>query len=131
MNFFTMTRRGHIVPKKATRNQCKGPGHDKYFYEVKIVFSGLVDLDKNGFIIKHEDIDKAIKASPAIGSCEQMHLDIRERLHTFFKKKELTLYVSGFKCTLYPTLSDIKEGAFMSCIYIQNGSSPEVVGLLS
>jgi len=130
MNFFTMTRRGHIVPKKSTKNQCKTQGHKKYFYEVKIVFSGLVELDKNGFIVKHEDLDKAIKASPAVGSCEQVHLDLRERLHRFFADKKLNWYVKGFKCTIYPTLSDINEGAFMSCIYVKNGSSPEVVGLL-
>jgi hypothetical protein len=129
MNFFTMTRRGSLVPEKPTKNQCKAPGHKQYYYEVKIVFSGLVDLDKNGFIVKHEDLDAAIKNGPVGGSCEQMHLDIRERLHAFFKKKKLTLYVKGFKCTIYPTLSDTNEGAFMSCIFIANGET-EVIGLL-
>jgi hypothetical protein len=130
MNFFTMTRRGSLVPKKHTTNQCKAEGHSRYYYEVKIVFSGLADLDADGFIVKHEDLDEAIQESPAVGSCEQMHLDIRERLHAFFKSKDLHYYVKGFKCTIYPTLADITEGAFMSCIYVENGSSPEVVGLL-
>lgn len=130
MNFFTMTRRGSLVPDKRTKNQCKQAGHERYFYEVKIVFSGLVELNKDGFIVKHEDLDAAIQKAPAIGSCEEMHLDIRERLHAFFKRKSLTTYVKGFKCTIYPTLADINEGAFMSCVFVDGINSPEVIGLL-
>lgn len=129
MDFFTMTRRGSLIPDKYTKNQCKAPKHERYFYEVTIIFRGDVPFDKDKFIVKHEELDATLQNAPAIGSCEQMHLDIRERIHDFFKIKKLNIYVVAFKCTIYPTLSDITEGAFMSCLYVQAGY-PEVIGLL-
>lgn len=129
MDFFTMTRRGTLHPSKRTSNQCKGPGHPKYFYMVNIVFRGDVPLDKDKFIVKHEELDAAIRKASADGSCEEMHLVIRQKIHAFFKAKKLSIYVVAFKCTIYPSISDITEGAFMSCVHVMDGA-PKEVGLL-
>jgi hypothetical protein len=129
MDFFTMTRKGTLHPSKRTSNQCKQPEHSEYFYVVNIVFRGDVPLDKNKFIVKHEELDAAIRNSFTNGSCEEMHLIIRQKIRAFFKAKKLTSYIVAFKCTIYPTLSDITDGAFISCVHIMKGA-PKEVGLL-
>lgn len=127
MDFFTMTRRGSLVPQHVTNNQCKEPGHARYFYELQVVFQGSTPWDKNSFIVEHSELDSAIKKCHATGSCEQMHVEIREHIHSFFSQRKLKKYVVAFKFTIYPTLSDIKEGAFMSCVYVAAGVAPEGV----
>lgn len=122
MDFFTMTRRGSLHPEKSTPNQCKEEGHKEYFYELVIIFHGGSPLDKNAFIVEHSELDNAVKSVDCTGSCEQMHIRIRERLHAFFAEKKLNWYIQGFRCTIYPTLQSIQDGAFMSYTHVVPGS---------
>lgn len=57
-----------------SHNQCKGVGHSQYSYQVRVTVSDK--LDKDGFIIDHQDIHNAVDGvfKSKMSSCEKMGL---------------------------------------------------------
>ena len=66
-----ITRRGIINAGTKTNNQCKAVGHEKYYYELAILFKDDVQLDEKQFIIDHQCIDDEVQ-KVQINSCEVM-----------------------------------------------------------
>ena len=71
-----INRKGTLVNTVARdANQCKAVGHPVFYYTVRVECAP--QLDKNGFLIDHNDIDSAMVAVVAgdkIGSCEEIVL---------------------------------------------------------
>lgn len=91
MPYFVMTRKGQFKPSHDTNNQCVKVGKQIYDYELKLLFEGNVELDDNGFIIRHEEIDELIQKMELSGSCEQMNLQISKEISQFFMFKLIGL----------------------------------------
>lgn len=74
---YCITRNGVILfPKSlASANQCVKQGHTKYYYTCRL-YTDNKKLDELGFIVDHNDIDKAITTElikgKFKGSCELM-----------------------------------------------------------
>lgn len=68
---YIINRSGALRTSAVTENQCKDRGHTEYMYEARVRVGGR--LDKNGFVIDHADIHKAVeRAFTKMGSCEQL-----------------------------------------------------------
>lgn len=102
MNLYIMTRKGTFRPSGLSDNQCARDGHSLYHYIVKVICPGDLRLDKDDFIIKHEDIDEIIQISVLEGSCENMINTIVRNIINLFKVKAIMLL--GIKCTIKPKL---------------------------
>lgn len=100
---YCITRHGIIkFPKSlASKNQCVIEGHSKYHYTCKL-YTDNSELDKRGFIVDHNDIDKAITQSlmriKFKGSCELMTekiieiiVNMLDKKGRYFTKIEITL----------------------------------------
>ena len=80
---FKIIRNGQFRALRDVSNQCVEEGHECYWYQVVLIFSGDTPLDDNGFLIDTREIDQIVQEARLIGSCEQMHLQL---LHTFCRK---------------------------------------------
>lgn len=69
---FKINRSGVVKTNHTSKNQCKDVGHKKYEYEAKVTVGSK--LDKDGFVIDHADIHKAVEKlfKKGISSCEMM-----------------------------------------------------------
>lgn len=103
MPYYLMTRKGQFQPAINTENQCVKTGRQIYEYEVKLLFNGDINLDMNGFIIKHEEIDEFIKNLSFSGSCEQMHKKLSAEL-SYFIKTEKQISLLGYKAIITPPM---------------------------
>lgn len=102
MNCYVMSRTGKFKPKRMTSNQCRGKGHPDYHYKVNVVFSPNAELDKNSFLIDHQEIDDCVQKCKLVGSCETMHIAILEELRSMFGDKDIP--VIGIRSTIFPVL---------------------------
>ncbi len=98
-NCYVMTRSGQFISSKDTPNQCVKIGKQIYEYEVKLLFRGDIELDENGFIIRHEEIDEIIQKLSLSGSCEEMHKTLSKAISQFFQFKLI-----GYKAVIKPPL---------------------------
>lgn len=99
-NYFIMYRRGEFHPSVMTNNQCGVKGVDKYFYSLKMLFDGDLQLDKDDFIVDHQMIDDIICSMKLSGSCEDMQRNIVAAIEPFLAdEKELPLL--GVRCELH------------------------------
>lgn len=98
-SFYIMTRNGQFIRSKDTPNQCVKVGKQIYEYEIKLLFHGNIELDKNGFIVKHEEIDEIIQKLNLSGSCEEMHKTLSKAISQFFQFKLI-----GYKAIIKPPL---------------------------
>lgn len=75
---FKMTCSGQFSAAHNTPNQCVVEGHAIYEFEVNLLFPGDTPLDENGFLVDTAEVKKMIVETPLTGSCEQMHLQLRD-----------------------------------------------------
>lgn len=99
---YLMHRRGKFKPFQHTSNQCKGKYHSEYHYH--IMFLCNVKLDKNGFLLDHQLIDDAIQDIQLSGSCEEMHLTLKDCFDEVMKKSKLKRNVLAYKAIISPTI---------------------------
>lgn len=85
ISIYRMNRYGKFKPHRYTQNQCKVYTHPEYQYEINLVFRGDPELDENGFLIDHAEIDTAIQKARISGSCEEMHPRIFDAVMTAFE----------------------------------------------
>lgn len=112
-----ITRNGIISTNKSTSNQCGSVGVYIYEYELKILFSNKAKLDKNGFLIDHQDIDDAVK-KVKIGSCEEMAERILSEIEKLLNSKEIPFF--GLKVKIQPLLRAEKNSAFFQMFRAHN-----------
>ena len=124
ITYYVMTRTGRFRPLENTDNQCKGWGHSEYHYTLKLLFDGSAKLNDKSFLIDHQDLDDAIQDIELVGSCEQMHKQINEKLVPLLARKNLPLLVC--KCVIRPTL-DARPPAVLEFISLK---SPEFAACL-
>ena len=93
---FKLHREGYFKPAFSTKNQCRDVGFKEYKYKITCLFRE--DLDKQGFLVDHYNIDDAIQQSHIEGSCEEMHLQISDILIDVLED----LGAIGFKILIYP-----------------------------
>lgn len=115
--YYVMHRTGQFKPAKFSSNQCKGPGHDKYHYELVMVFNGDASLDKDYFLLDHQNVDDVIQKMRLGGSCEQMHLKISRAISKLMKDHNLPMVAC--KCILRPTIPD--GAAWMKFVSFEPG----------
>lgn len=122
-SYFIMNRTGEFEPYGMTSNQCKAPEHKKYYYHLKLVFDGECELDKDAFIVDHQEIDDLVASLPLLGSCEQMQLQLSRQLLPMFQDRDIPLLAC--KCVIKPTKSDgpawleyvsLKAPAYAACL---------------
>lgn len=99
-SFFIMNRRGTFKPAATTNNQCAKPGHDEYFYLIKLVFDGDQPLDYRQFILDHAEVDAFINKLGLVGSCEEMHVLLKHELPDFMAEKSLGF--AAYKASIRP-----------------------------
>lgn len=75
---FKMTVSGLLSAANPTPNKCVVEGHSAYAFEAVLVFPGNTPLDVNGFLIDTAEVKRMITEAPLTGSCEQMHLQLKE-----------------------------------------------------
>lgn len=124
ITYFVMHRQGSFEPNNHTVNQCKEPGHDIYYYHLKLVFDGSAKLNDQAFLIDHQDLDDLITSLPLAGSCEQMQQQINKVIVPMIARRKLPLLAC--KCTLQPSLDagapawlefiSLKSPEFASCL---------------
>jgi len=96
---FKMTVSGFLLAAKPTPNQCVIEGHSTYAFEAVLIFPGNTPLDVDGFLVDTAEVKSMITEAPLYGSCEQMHLQLRELLRSRFPE------VLAFKNTRKPNES--------------------------
>lgn len=114
---YCITRTGIInLPKSlSSSNQCAKIGHSKYYYTCK-VFTNNKKLDNQGFIVDHNDLDKAIntelKKNKFKGSCELMSealisvvMNIMKKKGKDFKSIEITIKANKLNNPAFITAS--------------------------
>lgn len=72
MRTFTINRKGTFVVKDQIYTQCKSKGHTTYNYFIKATCGDI--LDKQDFVIDHNEIDEAVQRCIAFKgamSCER------------------------------------------------------------
>lgn len=122
-----MNRKGKFTPYLSTTNQCKVEGHKEYTYNIGMVFSTRTKLDKNMFIIDHQEVDNCIQSALLNGSCEEMHIVMMQRLRALFKRKRIP--VIAIKAVIYP---DVPVGAaHLSYVWTNVAKNVELLPLLN
>jgi hypothetical protein len=116
---YRMNRKGIFLPIKHTENQCGKEGNQSYEYLLTIIVKN--QLDNKGFIIDHDDLNKAIQECPIYGSCEEMQRLIHKKITEILPEGILL----GYKCVIKPL--DFTAQAFIEFIECSN---PEYFSLL-
>lgn len=82
---FTLNRTGNFTLKNKSKNQCRAIGHEIFSYHVLLNVKPV--LDKQGFIVDHEVINKAVqRAVNKATSCELLCLHICKEIESTLKK---------------------------------------------
>lgn len=124
-SFYLLKRKGKfkLEPVDSSRNQCFEVNHSLYNY---VVIMAVIDkLDRKGFIIDHEVIDKTISKTLIVGSCEQMHNIMHKSLLNLPNSKN----IMGLKTIIFPAGVDYL--AHMEKIWINPNYSYEYPYLVS
>lgn len=126
-SYFVMTRRGTFRPTHYTSNQCKEPGWPEYSYELRMVFRGEMDLDKDGFIVDHAEINHMIQKMQLTGSCEKFTIAILGSLDKFMSSANIPMVA----CRCIVRATDPNTPAWLERLHIAPAAPAEVVRLLS
>lgn len=102
-----LNRRGVCKVKSSSKNQCKAVGHE--FYEYSLKLTCLPKLDKDGFIIDHTTVHKAVECvfNKGATSCEQLIMamaDSVEQTCKNHKAKAVKVYIK-----LWPKMAGKEE----------------------
>jgi hypothetical protein len=87
---YILNRKGNFKTTESL-NQCKDVGHNNYFYHLQIVTKGL---DKDGFVIEHQEVQDAIEAAQLYGSCEELSKKIFKIVKRLMKGQKFYAYRS-------------------------------------
>ena len=120
MGFLRINREGEVRIAKFSRNQCKGHGHRKYKYEVKIEVCDS-NLDNHKFVVDHVKIHEGVQHvfTTKSSSCEILCMAIAKEL----KKRLEGVHVINLYIKLRPVLTAavIKAGNLAYMEYSDNG----------
>lgn len=119
---YILNRRGKFSATE-TLNQCKDIEHPLYFYHLKVVTKGL---DNDGFVIDHEDINKAIISNEMYGSCEEM----AKRLFKIVKKLMKGQKFVAFWCAVYASEEPEHLKSFMEFKWYNKKYGPKMLNYL-
>lgn len=95
-----MNRRGEFAPQMSTANQCAKPDHPSYHYHIAMMFDGDQALDKRQFLLDHQEVDDFVHKLELVGSCEEMHIMLKDELPEFMKERSLNFVC--YKATIHP-----------------------------
>jgi hypothetical protein len=99
--FFIMHRMGNFKIALDTKNQCRAVGQHDFQYKLRMVFDAEKALDKDDYLIPHEDIDATLRKIKVAGSCERVQKQLCDALIILMQERKVPLL--GFKCTVLPT----------------------------
>lgn len=125
-SYFVMTRKGTFRPAQHTTNQCKEPGWPEYAYELRMVFRGDMQLDRDGFIVDHADIHEMVVNLGLAGSCEQFSTRILTALDSFMSNSGIPMLA----CRCIVRAIDPNAPAWLERLHIYREAPPEAVKLL-
>lgn len=113
LTIHTITRKGTYEPYSASMNQCKDIGHGKYGFEVVAAFGP--ELNENGWLVDHNDINNAIQDFEIEGSCEEMHKQILGAVKARIAKvtEGTSVKCLGFKISIYADMTKTRTVAYM------------------
>lgn len=112
-----INRKGVCKATNSSHNQCKDVGHSMYTYHVRVTVGDR--LDKDGFIIDHQDIHEAVDRvfKGQMSSCEKLGLKVAKSVAKATKAHGCDLKEVYVK--IHPQSEDPQEEimAFMEIIH--------------
>lgn len=89
MSNLTLHRSGEFLILDTSTNQCRQQGHRTFKYKLKIKSNTI--LDERGFVIAHEDVDRAVMASVKdADSCEMLCIKIANTVCTMLIRQRVS-----------------------------------------
>lgn len=107
-----INRFGVLVADKNSLNQCKQVYHTHYEYQISAKCG--TELDSNGFIINHTDIDRVVQDAfhREMDSCEVLLIRIIDAVHNLMNQHRVKVFEIYGRLQPIPQLPT-KEYAFM------------------